>query len=338
MRAITRIANADNEAHLVEMALAATAAFIEKIARKYRQVERLQAADQALALYVNRSLTYYWAEDGALVVNGRLTPEQGAVLIQAMERADGWIESSRDEPRAARNADALTALAERYLAVPPTSDAGASTADRFQIIVHVPAGTLLADGAIDPDDPPAIEDGPAIAPETVRRLACDVRIIPLLEAANAEALAIGRKTRTITPALRRAVKRRDAGCRFPGCTNTRFVDGHHIRHWADGGETRLDNLVTLYRHHHRLIHEGAFTVERTVRGAFLFYDPRGFVVPATAERRSRGNVQSLFDANVELGIEIDPQTTIPDWYGERPDYDHIVWVMHQHPADAELVT
>jgi hypothetical protein len=101
---------------------------------------------------------------------------------------------------------------------------------------------------VDPDDPPSIEGGSVIAPDTVRRLACDASIVPLIESARGEPLAIGRRTRTISPAMRRALKRRDGGCRFPGCTNTRFVDGHHIEHWADGGETRLDNLVLLCRH------------------------------------------------------------------------------------------
>jgi hypothetical protein len=316
VRAITRIATAENEEHLVEMALAATAAHIERIVRKYRQVERLHTADQAMALYESRSLSYYWAEDGALVLQGRLTPEQGAVLIEALQRADKWIETS-DESREARRADALSLIAEKSLS------GVATEADRFHITVHVSAETLRH-GTVDPEDPPTIEDGSVLAPDTVRRLACDAGVIPILETGEGELLSIGRRTRTIAPALRRALKRRDAGCRFPGCTHTRFVDGHHIRHWADGGETSLENLVLLCRHHHRLIHEGGFAVER-IGNSFQFTDPRGNEVLASAEKRSRGNVYSLFDANVDLDINAD--TTVPAWYGDRPDYDHILWVM-----------
>ncbi len=318
VRAITRIATVENQEHLVEMALAATAAHIEKIVRKYRQV-RLQSADQAMALHESRSLSYYWAEDGALVVQGRLPPERGAVLIEALQRADKWIETPIDESREARRADALSLIAERCLA------GEAAEADRFQITVHVSAETLRT-GTIDSDDPPTIEDGPVLAPDTVRRLACDAGVVPMLETKAGELLSIGRRSRTIAPALRRALKRRDAGCRFPGCTHTRFVDAHHIQHWADGGDTSLDNLALLCRHHHRLIHEGGFAVQRT-GSSFLFTDPRGNVVPITAEKRSRGNVVSLFDADIDL--DIDEQTTVPDWYGDRPDYDHIVWVMNQ---------
>ncbi len=314
VRAITRIAQAGNEALLVEMGLSATAAHIEKIVRKYRQVERLQMADQGMALYENRSLTYYWAADGALVLHGRLTPEQGTVLVKALETVE--IDTPLDAPHAARQADALVALAQT-----------GSMVDHVQITVHVSAETLSADGVIDLEDPPCIEDGPVLAPETVRRLACDAGLVPLLEGANGEALAIGRRTRAIGPALRRALKRRDAGCRFPGCSSVRFVDGHHIRHWADGGETRLDNLVLLCGHHHRLVHEGGFSVQRTAAGAFNFYDPSGLLVPTTAERRCRGNVSSLFEANE---ADIDARTTVPDWHGEHPDYDHILWVMSQN--------
>ncbi len=85
-------------------------------------------------------------------------------------------------------------------------------------------------------------------------------LVRILESGSGEPLDVGRKTRVIPPAMHRALKRRDRGCRFPGCVNTRFVDGHHIRHWADGGATCVDNLVLLCRHHHRLLHEGGYYV------------------------------------------------------------------------------
>ena len=104
----------------------------------------------------------------------------------------------------------------------------------------------------------------------------------ILESGDGEPLDIGRKTRVIPPSLRRALKRRDRGCRFPNCTNTRFVDGHHIMHWADGGATRLDNLVLLCRHHHRLLHEGMYYVVKD--GAhFIFCRGDGEEIPAGRE-------------------------------------------------------
>ena len=111
-----------------------------------------------------------------------------------------------------------------------------------------------------------LEGGPHVTAVTSRRLACDGAIVALLEDRKGIPLSIGRKSRTIPPGMRRALTARDGGCRVPGCTHTKFVDGHHIRHWADGGETSLDNLVLLCRHHHRLVHEGGFGCEKTASG------------------------------------------------------------------------
>ena len=87
-------------------------------------------------------------------------------------------------------------------------------------------------------------------------------------------LDVGRKTRTISPSVRRALEVRDRGCRFPGC-GLRFTDAHHIKHWADGGETALSNLLLLCSHHHRLLHEEGWSVEWWAVGQAAFIDPRG---------------------------------------------------------------
>src|SRR5450631_4250655 len=68
---------------------------------------------------------------------------------------------------------------------------------------------------------------------------------------------------------------RDRTCRFPGCTHTRYLDAHHIEHWADGGLTNLSNLVTLCRLHHRLVHEGEIIVETPADGSWRFLHPDG---------------------------------------------------------------
>jgi hypothetical protein len=112
-------------------------------------------------------------------------------------------------------------------------------------------------------------------------------------------LSVGRKTRSIPPALRRALRTRDRGCRFPGCTSSCSVDAHHIEHWADGGATSLDNLVELCHHHHRLLHEGDYTVSTSGTG-FVFRRPDGrelgrgpapttrLLRPAARSQRARG--------------------------------------------------
>ncbi len=101
------------------------------------------------------------------------------------------------------------------------------------------------------------EDGGVIHPETARRIACDAGIVRIIMDGESQVLDVGRRTRTISPALRRALVARDGGCGWSGCERpARWCDGHHIIHWADGGLTALDNLVLLCRRHHRMVHEG----------------------------------------------------------------------------------
>ena len=104
-----------------------------------------------------------------------------------------------------------------------------------------------------------------------------------------EPLSVGRKTRAIPPAIMRALTTRDGGCRFPGCTHTRFADGHHIKHWADGGETSLSNLVLLCRHHHRLVHEGGFGCEVNNAGDVVFKSPRGNFISESIRHGDNGS-------------------------------------------------
>ena len=146
--------------------------------------------------------------------------------------------------------------------------------EKYQVVVHIEAETLNTGGPGRCE----LEQGPWLAVETVRRIACDASLVAMTEDEQGDVLDIGRKSRTIPPSMARALRARDQGCRFPGCTNQQFVDGHHIKHWSDGGETKLDNLVQLCRTHHRLIHEGGFTVERTASRQFLFTRPDGQVI------------------------------------------------------------
>jgi len=255
VRAITRVADRHDEAQWVEIARAENAAQVVARVRALRQVERLKESQAAFDAYRRRTFRCHTDETGTLIFEGRLPAEQGAMLLQALDRAMDWLFTGQphqsrfrrddarieDMPQDVRRADALAILAERFLSEPPAADERLNTADRYQLTVHASAEALLEYGDIDADDPPHIENGPVLAAETVRRVACDSAIVRILESGDGEPLDVGRKTRVISPALHRALRRRDRGCRFPGCVNTRFVDGHHIRHWADGGNTGLDN-------------------------------------------------------------------------------------------------
>jgi len=164
-----------------------------------------------------------------------------------------------------------------------------------------------------------LEHGPSIAAETARRISCDASAVRILENEKGEPLNVGRKTRTVPPAIRRALNARDKGCRFPGCSFKRYVDGHHVQHWAHGGETKLSNLVTLCRFHHRLVHEGRVAIQTLIDGAFRFIKPNGQtfdcpVPPATEWSR-------LVAAHELAGKRITPATAIARWSGKALDQD-----------------
>jgi hypothetical protein len=171
--------------------------------------------------------------------------------------------------------------------------------------------------------------------ETVRRLACDASLVRIVETERGEPLDVGRKTRSIPPAIRRALNARDPGCCFPGCTYRHYLDAHHVEHWVDGGQTKLKNLVHLCRTHHRLVHEGGITVAARAGGGWRFARPDGreFDLPHRDPAASAVDWTALRDTHAELGIEIDSDTAATRWRGERMDYELGVWVLcHQHES------
>jgi hypothetical protein len=149
-----------------------------------------------------------------------------------------------------------------------------------------------------------------LALDTVRRITCDSSLLRITQDESGNPLDIGRKTRAVPAAMRRALQARDAGCRFPGCNHRRFVDAHHIHHWADGGDTSIDNLVLLCRHHHRLVHEGGFGVERTADGRIRFSRPDGGIIEEHPQPPASGSVEGLQRGNRETGEAIDASTWI----------------------------
>jgi hypothetical protein len=181
--------------------------------------------------------------------------------------------------------------------------------------------------------------GADVTAETSRRFCCDASVSPIVTDNNGEPLNIGRKSHTIPAPMRRALRTRDHGCRFPGCTHKHFIDGHHIRHWADGGETSLDNLVLLCRHHHRLVHEGGFGCERSDTGQLVFRNERGEVVgiSGTAPRmKENGTAQRRIQNRLEE-LYIDAMTCVTGWGGTRMDYGYVTELLwcRDDPDDSD---
>ena len=331
VRAITRVARPDNEASLLNVARYTTAGQSERIFRKYRKVEDSLEAKRS---HDARKVTCSPDEDGCWVIRAKLLPDQGALVAKAIQLACNVIDPDVEDSADGRRADALTYLAEHFLGSPEAPPAKAD--DHHQVVVHVSAETLSEhvpekaepEGAMSGAE---IEDGGAISAQAARRISCDSGIVPLVESGG-EPLALGRKRRLISPALRRALKSRDGGCQYPGCTHTHWVDAHHIKHWADGGETKLDNLVLLCRRHHRWIHEGGASLN-VEDGKLVFRNAHGVKIDRCATRfkgRFRGNVVELAKRHGELGLEIDQRTAAGKWDGEPLDYEHIFFVLFQH--------
>jgi len=342
VRALTRVACPNTENTLLDYAIHGTAAHVERIVRDFRHCKEAEELSRDAQQQANRKLTWFHDSEGMLVIKARLPPEAGQMFIKAIEaaqeelpKADVSAETSnvklRSEPTA-RKADALTIVAESFLAQGPAALKGG---DRHQIVLHVDAETLR-------DSDPgrcSFEHGPSIAAETSRRLSCDCSIVPIIENEEGEPLNVGRKTRSIPPALHRAMNSRDKGCcRFPGCPNTRYLDGHHIKHWAHGGETKLSNLVSLCRFHHRQVHEGNVVVRVLDDGAVRFVSPDGRSFDSTLPDHTRplANWHQLIDDHEEQGIHIDRHTAATRWDGEACDYSVAIaallrrWRMDRH--------
>ncbi|MDD9945407.1 MAG: DUF222 domain-containing protein [Myxococcales bacterium] len=331
VRAMTRVATPGNEDYLMMIAQHGTASQLELLIRGYRRALRAEETERAKEQHAERELRCWYDDDGALVIRGRLAPEQGALFLKALEAAG---DSLRDEAyaeeagraadapppdHATRQADALLRIAETALAHEPTA---MPAGERYQVVVHVDADTLPENG---PGLRCHVEGGPRVSAETSRRLSCDCSKVVVHAHLDGEILDIGRKSRQIPPAIRRALRLRDHGCRFPGCTERRYVDGHHIIHWSDGGPTSLQNLVLLCRYHHRLVHEGGFSVTRD-HERIRFHTPDGGQLPPAPQHRAPEGIgaSELERTHQQLGLSIDAQTAVTRWNGDRMDVPRAV--------------
>ncbi len=300
VRAITRVARPQNEAELVELGRHATGAQLDRLVQKYAGVIRA-TREQAQVAEEKQHLHCAWGDDGMLRIEGRLTAEDGAAFLAALEAADS---NDLSVPNGARRAEALVALA--------AGDEPSSP----EIVVHVDVATL---GAEQIHQRCEIDAGPVIAPETARRLGCDASLVTIVER-DGQPLSVGRRTRAINPALQRALKSRDQGCRFPGCTHTRHVQAHHIEHWAHGGKTEMSNLIQLCSRHHKLIHEGGYSLDLDPSGAPRFRNPGGWIVPPLGEPTGPSGIPLRWQ-NHGLGVDVGPNTCRPWSAGDVLDYD-----------------
>ena len=189
-----------------------------------------------------------------------------AVAITAGQAGKTHTENELSNAFFARQADALVAVAREYLS--GNSGEKRVKSDIYQVVVHVDAAALQDKGG--KSDLPV---------ESVRRIACDADLVEVTKDAKGNLLNLGRKHRVVSPQLKRALLARDKCCTYPSCSHEQFLEAHHVMHWADGGETSLENAILICNRHHRLLHEGGFTIHKNFEGKWYFKTAEGKVLP-----------------------------------------------------------
>ena len=375
VRAMTRAATPENEAFLVQFARHGTADHMERLVRAYRQHPAVPEVSKTESARRREGHFWCFAEDDGTIVFGGLLPlERGRLLKKALDamvaesERDGAVHSGAEvgqdgtapsgaeaegvsaetpgsisdsvsaetPPRTVNRAIALARIAEHYIATGGGRARSLAGNESCQVFVHVNVNDAHPDNRINGGHTMYTEDRRRIAPNVVRQLACDAALTTVLENDRGEVLNIGRRSRTVPRRIAHALRIRDGGCRFPTCGRRRWTDAHHIRHWADGGETSLDNLVTLCRYHHRGLHGGEFRIERRAGGGLKFIGNDGRSIAAAIRPQFPGiggaaeATRRLEGDNRKRGVAIDRRTAVTRWTGERVDYSLCVGeLMHR---------
>jgi hypothetical protein len=336
VRALTRIATPASEATLLELALVATGAELERLCRCYRNA---LVSDGSLPP-AERSVSRRELPGGMVKLEIVLQPDEADFVLKALDKAREVSSGDKADAASAETqtnedenskkceahwpnrADGIVALAESYLAGHMNHGNGG---ERFQLMVRLDQDVLAPDGVY----AATLGDGTRLSAEALRRVACDCGIVTLGSDENRTALSIGRRSRSIPSAIRRSLTLRDRGCCFPGCSHERFLHGHHIQHWLYGGETSLENLVLLCTHHHHLVHEGGWSVARTSDGPLVFTAPSGRLFPAiaVANEAIKDSLEFLHEWAEGQGLDLGADANMPLWDGTRPDYDWAVGAM-----------
>jgi hypothetical protein len=255
VRAITRVATPESEEELAELAEISTAAQLELTVRTYERL--LVDPDRALAQVTERSVTVHHDDDGMVRIVSRLPRDSAERFLTAIDKAAADLPRAVDGDSAeSRRADGLDIVADAFLA-------GSAPRPPTEIVVHVDAADFAA-----------IDRTPVLG-----RWSCDTSLRLLVHGPDGTTTP-GPRTRTIPIALRRALEKRDEGCRFPGCANRRYLHVHHIVHFTPDGPTDPDNCVALCTFHHRAVHEGGWRVvgDSAESRELEFVSPRGRVV------------------------------------------------------------
>lgn len=316
VRAVTRIATPPIESQLLEMATMATASQLETIVSAFRRSSPDEGV-VALERHRTRYLHTHVDDDGVVWIQARLSPEDGAAVLAAIEATRQELEEQSSDVSAetseagaqapedrwaASCADALVAICEAHLA--SGDRRGSSSGPRASVVVHVDRQVLEDAGA---EGCAHIEGVGAVSTHTVQRLVCDASVSTVAFRPDGTTVPEGR-TRQIPESLRRAVRTRDGGCRWPGCERRRYVDVHHVVFVSHGGRTKLTNLTTLCRSHHRLVHEGGYRLAMDRHAAVSVTTPAGRPLPRRVPLPGGTNPDELCRLNEQQGLVLDDRS------------------------------
>jgi hypothetical protein len=287
VRAISRIVNGDNVAELVSVAQSVTTSDVERIVAAYRRREP-QAADAEQRAHADRGVSI--RDEGATtVITIRVPTESAGVLLACIDRFDNQARDTDGGFVAVRvrRADAVVAMAEHAVAC---RDQTGDYDVRYQATVHltpdvfddadVSGGDGCGTCCVAPGD--GLSHDPVAVPvATARRMLCDAVLVGYRTGGDGDDLErIGDNQRVVSHRMKKALRLRDSGCRYPGCTRAGWIDAHHIHHWVNGGPTTETNLVCLCRSHHRLVHETGWHITGNPNQQITFHHPDGTTVTA----------------------------------------------------------
>ena len=362
VRAMTRVATPENEDFLLMIAQYGTASHVEQVVRKYKNVSCAIANRAEVDQQQSRKLVYYRKEDSMWVIHAELPAEAGSLVVKAIEAVATPVqqeepEKEKDVPAGTLSepdtdteqqaldvkdpahqhdtysharADALATMAEHFLATSNqnTRFQDLKGSERCQIMLHVDINTLRAHSI---EGYPGqthcnLDDKHWISAKVAKRLSCDAALVTVLEDEQGRVLNIGRRARTVPRSIKRALSIRDKTCRVPGCCQSRNLDAHHIKHWVDGGETSLDNLLHLCRHHHSQLHQGLFSIHiekavPTEEPQIVFSTPAGEQIQTSYFPQFPAEaVSSSEDSLLQAAPSVDARTCVTKWCGETCHY------------------
>jgi hypothetical protein len=181
----------------------------------------------------------------------------------------------------------------------------------------------LRKGTADPVDVGCVGNS-SISAETARRLGCDAGVTEVVDDEHGVPLSVGRKRRAIAGSLKRALLKRDTACTYPGCDHRLFLEGHHLQHWADGGETSLQNTALLCSLHHRYVHEYGYTIELGPDQRPQFRDPHGRLVATVPVPTMVPDLGWPRIRTANQALDIDADTIACEWDGTPMPYATLV--------------